>query len=107
LDLCNSSIGNSTRIVAECRWKKFQSKPNFPLLNGSYCVTSGEFRGTETSPPIAIVDLPSPEYWDELSENPIATTGQKNFLFTRNSASIISSLRQQLSGKPIEYRMPR
>jgi hypothetical protein len=101
VDLQDSATRGTT-ITIECRWKRYQGKLSAAILNGSFCVSTGEFVGTESFP--SPVTFPPPENdWEEIAENPMQSTlaaaGVKTFLFTKNSAGLMMEVRNRLVGQ--------
>lgn len=48
------------------RWKKYRAKSEATLLNGSYCVSDGSFRGTQYGPSIDTWGEGPGDAWEEL-----------------------------------------
>jgi hypothetical protein len=90
--------GRSTKITVECRWKRYQGRLCASLLNGSYCVNTGHFAGTE-SVALPVTYPPPASDWEELSVNPPKASNVKSLLFTKNSAGLMAELRKHLAGK--------
>jgi hypothetical protein len=87
------SPGRTTKVTIICRWRRFQGKLSASLLNGSYCLETGEFAGTITGPPIHVTFPPPASDWQELSLNP-PPPRLKHFVFMKNSAGVIEMLRE-------------
>jgi hypothetical protein len=95
----NDSLTRPTRVYSSLKWRKYRSKAYATLLNGSFCVTSGEFLGTESSPPLSVVYPPPPEAWEEVIGNLIPETGRKGIMLTKSSAEIVKALQMHLHDK--------
>lgn len=101
IDLRDSS-DRSTTIMLACRWKRFHGKLSAAMLNGSFCVSNGEFVGTETAA-FPTVYPPPPSDWEEVSGNLLKTPDVRSILLTRNSSSLVKLLRAELKDKPISW----
>jgi Restriction endonuclease len=99
IDLADSP-SRSTRILVGCRWLRYRSKLSASLLNGSFCVSTGEFVGTE-SMAFPVTYPPPASDWEFLPTNPEKDSSVKTFLFTKKSAGLIAELKKSLAGKAI------
>ncbi len=98
------SLTNSSKCPTEItffgKWRKYRSRPYATLLNGSYCETSGEFHGTETSPPMSPIHPPPPKEWEEVKGNLVPEPSRVRLMLTKSSENIVKQLGEFLRNKP-------
>jgi len=82
-------------------WRKFRSRPFATLLSGSFCVSTGEFAGTEQSPPISPAFPPSEKEWEEILGNIESQIGTPSIMLTKSSAGMAAALRELMRTKPM------
>ena len=79
-------------------WRRYRAPRSAHLLNGSYSLTDGSFRGEQYSPSIDRFDPPG-KHWIEMTNDETTPEGQGRVLMIMRGPDVRRTLREHFSGK--------
>jgi hypothetical protein len=79
-------------------WRRYRAPRSAHLLNGSYSLTDGSFRGEQYSPSIDTFDPPG-KNWVEMAKDEPAPDGQPKVMMIMTGPDVRRTLTQHFSGK--------
>jgi len=89
------AIDGNVVIRLLCTWNRYRARVEAHFVNGSWCLSTGSFRGTIAVPPISMKDAHPGEGWTEISDADLALPA-RSALAIRYAPDVKRALREEI-----------
>lgn len=105
LELNIPGIQGKLRLRVLIGWRRYRARTEAVLLNGSYCLWDGSFRGTLATPSVDLRSGHPGAGWEEISSSDVPADSSR-IVIALCSPNLEDSLRQAIGEKPCFVRNP-
>jgi len=88
-------LSEDVRLRLLCKWSRYRARVEAHLIDGSWCLSSGSFRGKISVPPISMKDTHPGEGWTEISDADLALPA-RSALAIRYAPDVKRTLREEI-----------